>query len=109
MFVRQILLIIFRSFKIKIKLFWISYHNHIFSHYYSFFFIVIFLISSFNLYEFFLAFTCVKKAGSLVNNLFGVNILNLFLSLTYSSSPSSAGMSDESKDSPLSVDSPISV
>ena len=50
------------------------------------------MISFFNLYELFPAFICANNIGSLINNLFGVKILNSFPSLTYSSSPSIGGM-----------------
>ena len=90
----------FRKSKLKKKKLWVSYHDHIFFHYYTFLhdyndfikllkpFLVIllcwykryniFLISFFNLYEFFWAFICANNVGSLVNNLFGVKILILF-------------------------------
>ena len=59
-------------------------------------------ISFFNLYELFPAFICADNIGSMANSLFGVSIFLYFLSLTSSSSPSSA-MSDKSVDSSLSV------
>ena len=90
-FVLQILSKIFRPIKIKIKGFGISYYNN-----YSSIIIItwlncrklfwwfccvdtkdsICLISFFNLFELFSAFTCTNNIGSLVNNLFGDNIFN---------------------------------
>ena len=97
-FMLQILINIIWQIKIKRKLFGISYHNHIFFHYYIFLFchndlikllqtfLVILLcrykryniclISFFNLFELFLALICAKNIGSLVNSLFGVEIFN---------------------------------
>ena len=50
------------------------------------------------------AFVCAYNTGSLVDNLFGVNIFNSFPSFTSSSSPSSGGISGISlKSSELSV------
>ena len=54
------------------------------------------LILCFNLYELFPAFLCTNNIGSLVNNLFGVNIFNHFPSFTSSLSFSSEDMSNSS-------------
>ena len=98
----QILINIFRTIKIKIKIFGISYHNYIFFQYYNdlikLFLLVflltflvnllcwykrysIFLISIFNLFELFPVFICDSNIGCLVNNFFEVKIFNHFLLL----------------------------
>ena len=53
------------------------------------------LISFFYLYEFFLAFIFSENIESLVDNLLGVKIFNLFYSFTFSILPSSGDMSDK--------------
>ena len=106
-----ILVNIFRLFKIKIRAFGKSYHNHIFFHYYNDFikllqsFLVIllcwwkrysiFLILFYNLFELFPGFIRHYNIGNLVNSLFGLTIFNPFPSFTCSSSPSSGGKSSK--------------
>ena len=68
----------------------------------------IWLISLLNLYELFPAFICANNTGSLVNSLFGVNILNPFPPFTSCSSPSSGGIGCTWVDSSLSVNSSFS-
>ena len=51
------------------------------------------LTSFFNLYKLFPAFICANNIGTLLSNLFGVNIFNIFPFFTSSSSHSSGGMS----------------
>ena len=50
------------------------------------------------------AFICASNIGSLVNNLFGVNIFNPFPSFTSFSWPSSGGVSINSSESSPSYD-----